>query len=85
MEASVVAMLLARGINGILNFTAAGFMYRQGTPQAALRYNSYVAFAGTMTFLFVSIVGIAGVAGRMDPVKLGLTILGILLIELGTR
>lgn len=85
MDAGVVAMFLARFINGTLNFIAVFLMRREGTPEAGLKYNSYLALAGSTAFLFVSIIGIAGVATRMDPAKLALTILGIILIEIGIR
>lgn len=82
---NVVAMSILRYFFGVANLVVATLMWRWGRADSALRLNAILGAIGPFVFLIVSLLGIAGLAGKVSPVKLGLTLAGVVLMFLGTR
>ena len=78
-------MALTRFLFGLINFTGVFFMLRYNSAEQALRVNGIIGSIGPFVFLFVSMVGLAGMAGKISTQKMVFLIAGIILIWLGTR
>jgi len=81
----VATMGVTRLINGCLNIALALLMFKYNTPGSALRLNGILGSVGPFVFIFVSAVGMAGLASKIPYPKLALIGLGVLLIIAGTR
>jgi hypothetical protein len=81
----VRSMAMLRMIAGSLEIAAAILMIRFGRVEAALRINAILGLVGPMILTAVCLLGLAGLAGRISPHKLGIVGVGVLLILLGTR
>jgi len=85
-EAGVVrSMALLRMVAGSLEIIAAILMIRSRRVGVALRINAALGLVGPMILTAVCLLGLAGLAGRISLVKLGVVGIGVLLILLGTR
>ncbi|NLJ68239.1 MAG: YqhV family protein [Firmicutes bacterium] len=85
-ETQVVrSMALLRFIAGSLEITAALLMIRYGKVGIALRINAGLGLFGPLILTAVSLLGLAGLAGRISLTKLGIVAAGVFLILLGTR
>ncbi|KUO52737.1 MAG: hypothetical protein APF76_14140 [Desulfitibacter sp. BRH_c19] len=82
---SALAMAAIRAVYGIVNFTAAYFIYRYGTAEAGLRINAIVGSIGPIFFTTVTIIGLTGAASSLQVHKIIMIIIGMVLIILGTR
>jgi hypothetical protein len=78
-------MALLRFIAGSLEITAALLMIRYGKVGIALRINAGLGLFGPLILTAVSLLGLAGLAGRISLTKLGIVAAGVFLILLGTR
>ncbi|NLY52253.1 MAG: DUF2619 domain-containing protein [Firmicutes bacterium] len=78
-------MALLRFIAGSLEITAALLMIRYGKVGIALRINAGLGLFGPIILTSVSLLGLAGLAGRVSLSKLGIVAAGLFLILLGTR
>lgn len=85
MLTSVMAMAAIRAAYGVVNFLAAYFIYSYGTVEAGLRINAIVGTIGPIFFTAVAIIGITGAAAILQPHKVIMIVLGIILIIMGTR
>ncbi len=81
----VRSMALLRFIAGSLEITAALLMIRYGKVGIALRINAGLGLFGPIILTSVSLLGLAGLAGRVSLSKLGIVAAGLFLILLGTR
>lgn len=81
----ITTMAVTRFLFGLINFIGVFFMLRYNTPEQALRVNGIIGSIGPFVFLFVSMVGLAGMAGKISTQKMILLIAGIILIWLGTK
>ena len=81
----VRSMALLRFIAGSLEITAALLMIRYGKVGIALRINAGLGLFGPLILTAVSLLGLAGLAGRISLTKLGIVAAGVFLILLGTR
>ena len=81
----VPTIAVTRFLFGLINFIWVFFMLRYNTPEQALRVNGIIGSIGPFVFLFVSMVGLAGMAGKISTQKMILLIAGIILIWLGTK
>ena len=85
-ETQVVrSMAILRFIAGSLEITAALLMIRYGKVGIALRINAGLGLFGPIILTSVSLLGLAGLAGRISLSKLGIVAAGVFLILLGTR
>ncbi|NMB45989.1 MAG: DUF2619 domain-containing protein [Firmicutes bacterium] len=78
-------MALLRMVAGSLEIIAAILMIRSRRVGVALRINAALGLVGPMILTAVCLLGLAGLAGRISLVKLGVVGIGVLLILLGTR
>ncbi|NLY29148.1 MAG: DUF2619 domain-containing protein [Firmicutes bacterium] len=78
-------MAILRFIAGSLEITAALLMIRYGKVGIALRINAGLGLFGPIILTSVSLLGLAGLAGRISLSKLGIVAAGVFLILLGTR
>jgi hypothetical protein len=78
-------MAILRFIAGSLEITAALLMIRYGKVAIALRINAGLGLFGPIILTSVSLLGLAGLAGRISLSKLGIVAAGVFLILLGTR
>lgn len=81
----VAGMALLRLISGSLELLAAVLMIRYRSIEAALRINGLLGLVGPSILILVSMLGIAGLAGRLAPFKLALIAFGVLCVLIGTR
>ncbi|HHV93774.1 MAG TPA: YqhV family protein [Firmicutes bacterium] len=85
-EAEVVrSMALLRFIAGSLEITAALLMLHYGKVGIALRINAGLGLFGPIILTSVSLLGLAGLAGRIPLNKLAIVAAGVLLILWGTK
>jgi len=85
MDKYVLTMGLTRFILGLINLSGALLMFRYQTVENALRINGILGSIGPFVLLFVSSVGLAGLAGQIPISKVALILLGVVCILLGTR
>lgn len=81
---NVIAMSVIRYLDGALNLVVATLMFRSGSAAAALRWNALLGALGPLIMFAVSMVGVAGLSGKVSPFKLGLALVGAGLMYLST-
>ena len=85
MLSSVMVMATIRAVYGLVNFLAAYLIYSYGTAEAGLRINAIIGTIGPIFFTAVAFIGLTGAAATLQPHKVIMIVLGIILIILGTR
>ncbi|MEW6661796.1 MAG: DUF2619 domain-containing protein [Bacillota bacterium] len=83
MDKFVLTMGTTRLIFGLMNLVAAIVMFRLNSVEQGLRINGILGAIGP--FVFVSAVGLAGVAAKLPPQKALMLLAGVTLTILGTR
>lgn len=76
---------LVRGLSALVEVMAALLLLRMTDIRAMIRLNSMLGLVGPLVFITVSAFGIAASLGRIQPGRLGLVVLGVVLVVLGTR
>ena len=84
-DKTLLAMALMRMLSSLVEVSAAVLMLRLGKVTSALRINAVLGLFGPTILLLVTLTGVAGLAGKVPPTKLGLIILGVSLIFAATR
>jgi hypothetical protein len=84
-ERALSGMAALRVLSGLLEIVAAIVIMKFGKIETALRINAMLGLAGPIVFLLVSVLGVIAVAVRIIPWKVGLIILGILFVMIGTK
>ncbi|MGF7185680.1 hypothetical protein GGQ84_001772 [Desulfitispora alkaliphila] len=77
-------MLTIRVMLTLISATGVYLMYKNPTIEAGLKINSFIIIINPLLFLVLNMVGVAGLAGKVSFLKLGLILSGALLIFLGT-
>lgn len=77
-------MAALRVIFGLLSLTAGLLMLKKDIA-FAVRANGIIGSIGPFIFLAVSALGIAGLSGSLDPVRLIMLLSGIVFVFWGTR
>ena len=85
MEGNVFIMGMARIIFGALSLGLGGLMIKLNRVETALTLNGVMGVVGPLVFIFVSGVGIAGLADKLPVTKMIALIAGMGLILWGTR
>lgn len=86
MEGRVLSsMALLRTISGLIEITAALLILRLHRVETALRINALLGLVGPVIFLLVSVLGLIAVTVKLSPYKIGLVVIGIILVLLGTK
>lgn len=83
-DRTVLLMAGIRMIFAAVIFIAALLMLKFNSVPQALRINAFLGLIGPMIMVAVSILGIADMAGEVSWTKLGIIILGVILIIYGT-
>lgn len=78
-------MAALRVFSGLVELAAAYLMWRTARVEAALQINAALGLVGPTVLVLVTLLGIAGLAGKASPTKLILIGLGALLILIGAR
>lgn len=81
----VFGMAAVRIMSGLIEFSAALLMLKLNRVDHALKVNALLAFIGPMILLTVTSIGLAGLAGKVDPSKLAIIATGVILIFIGVN
>lgn len=76
---------LMRIFSALVEVSAALLLLRMNEVGSMLRLNSVLGMVGPLIFIAVSALGLADSLGKVQPQKLALIFLGILLVLWGTR
>ncbi len=85
MDKFVLTMGATRLIFGLMNLVAAIVMFRLNSVEQGLRINGILGAIGPFVLIFVSAVGLAGVAAKLPLHKALMLLAGVTLTILGTR
>ncbi len=85
MDAKVIAMGVTRILFGIMSLGGGFLMFYSNDLKQAVRINGVLGSIGPFVFLSVSLIGLAGLSGQLDPRKLAMLMAGVILIMLGAR
>jgi hypothetical protein len=81
----VFGMAAIRIISSMLEFSAALLMLKLNRVESAMKVNALLAFVGPMILLTVTGIGLAGLAGKTDPIKMIIIGMGVILIFIGVN
>lgn len=81
----VFGMAAMRMISGLIEFSAALLMLKFNRVEAAMKINALLAFVGPIILLTVTTIGLAGLAGRVEPSKMVIIGMGVILIFIGVN
>ncbi|NLJ33475.1 MAG: DUF2619 domain-containing protein [Firmicutes bacterium] len=81
----VFIMALTRLLAGSFEMTGAFLMLAYKKIDTAFQINALLGLLGPLIFLLVSALGFVGLLGRITPGKIGLLLLGIILILVASR
>lgn len=84
MDSVVIAMAAIRFISAFVEIGAALIFLKSNNIVTATRINAGLGVFGPMIFLIVSLVGITGLAARVNIVKMIIIIAGVVLVFIGT-
>ena len=84
-ERALSGMAALRVLSGLLEIVAAIVIIKFGKIETALRINAMLGLAGPIVFILVSALGVIAVAVKIIPWKVGMIILGILFVMMGTK
>ena len=79
------SMAAVRFVSAATEITAAILMLRAGRVDAALRINGLLGLVGPVVLVSVSLLGVAGMAGRLPAGRIALILIGVYLIIAGSR
>jgi hypothetical protein len=84
MDPILIAMAIMRFISALVEFGAAIIFLKSNSVVTATRINAGLGIFGPMIFLIVSLLGITGLAGRVDIIKIVIILTGVVLVFIGT-
>ncbi|HHV17548.1 MAG TPA: DUF2619 domain-containing protein [Thermoanaerobacterales bacterium] len=84
MDPILIAMATMRFISALVEFGAAIIFLKSNSVVTATRINAGLGVFGPMIFLIVSLLGITGLAGRVDIIKIIIILTGVVLVFIGT-
>jgi hypothetical protein len=76
---------LVRGLSAAIEVTAVLLLLRMTNLQSMIRLNGVLGLVGPLIFISVSALGLVGAMGTIPLHRLGLILLGVILVILGTR
>ena len=82
--AAAKVMIYLRFLLAIISLVAVYLMLKFPTVEAGLRINAVLAVTNPAILLLINLVGVSGLANKMDPSKLIFVLLGAVFIMLGT-
>src|SRR5690606_41216099 len=81
----VRAMAVVRMISSAIELAAALLMLRLGRLDAAVQINAALGMVGPLVLVTVTLLGVAGLAGKIPLARLALLGLGVVLVILSAR
>jgi hypothetical protein len=78
-------MAFLRVLSGLVEIVIAVIIVKSGRGDLALRLNALLGLFGPVIFILVSALGIMTIAVNLSWLKVGLLILGLILVMLGTK
>lgn len=84
-ERMLWSIRLIRMLSACIEVVAAILLLRMTDVRSMIRLNGLLGLVGPAIFITVSGLGLAASLGKIQPGKLGLILLGVLLVLLGTR
>jgi hypothetical protein len=78
-------MAFLRVLSGLVEIVIAVIIVKSGRVDLALRLNALLGLFGPVIFILVSALGIMTIAVNLSWLKVGLLILGLILVMLGTK
>lgn len=81
----VRSMAIMRFVSAAIEFGAALLMLRLARVDAAVQINGALGLVGPAIFISVTMLGIAGLAGKLPPGRLLCIAAGVVLIFIGSR
>lgn len=84
ITAAAKVMIYLRFLLAIISLVAVYLMIKFPTVEAGLRINAVLAISNPAILLLINLVGVSGMANKMDPSKLIFVLLGAIFIMLGT-
>lgn len=76
---------LLRGLSALVEVIVFLALLRAKSMPQAIRLSTVPGLMGPVIFIAVMLLGVAGVAGRISPVKLGALLIGAAMILWSTR
>ncbi|MFO7311123.1 MAG: DUF2619 domain-containing protein [Bacillota bacterium] len=81
----VRTMAVVRMISSAIELAAALLMLRLGRLDAAVQINAALGMVGPLVLVTVTLLGVAGLAGKIPLARLALLGLGVVLVILSAR
>ena len=82
----VFGMALIRRISGLTEFSAALLMLKLDRVEHAMKINTaLLALVGPVVLISTTTIGLAGLAGKVSPVKMAIIGAGVTLIFIGVN
>jgi hypothetical protein len=78
-------MAAIRLLSASIEVTGALLILRFGRVDTALRINGLLGLVGPTILVGVTLLGVAGLAGRIVPAKIAIIFIGVYLILYGSR
>ncbi|REJ36654.1 MAG: DUF2619 domain-containing protein [Bacillota bacterium] len=78
-------MAVVRMISSAIELAAALLMLRLGRLDAAVQINAALGMVGPLVLVTVTLLGVAGLAGKIPLARLALLGLGVVLVILSAR
>jgi len=78
-------MAALRFISALIECAAAVYILHRFQVKEALRVNALLGLVGPLILIFVTLVGVVGIADKLSFGRLGLILLAVLLIFAATR
>jgi len=82
-DKTVLGMALIRLISALIEFSAAILFLKYDSIEKALRINAALALVGPLIMTAVAVIGLAGLSGKISPVRFCIILAGVGLIFIG--
>jgi hypothetical protein len=76
---------LMRALSACVEVSAAIMLLRMNDVRSMIRLNGMLGLVGPFIFIAVSALGLSASLGKVQPAKLGVILLGVILVLWGTR
>jgi len=84
MDPILTSMAVMRFISSLIELTAAFLFLKSKSVEKALRINATLGLIGPLIFMGVSLLGLAGLSGKVSFAKLIIIFVGVMLVLIGT-
>lgn len=81
----IFSIRLLRSLSALVEISAVVLMFRLTRLDSLVRVNTALGLVGPAIFLLVSVLGVVGMAPKLNPWKFALLAAGLVLVMLGTR